>query len=204
VNAAAWRDPERWRALVAERAPGLTVATRVLSTREILDGVRDASLDAGLVRCPPPRADGIEARPLRLEPQGVLVREDDPLAGAEVVTLPDLRERALLMHPRDANPGHYDAIVALCRDAGFEPRIVLRDLVIDLAYSSVASGSAVAIVGESSRAGLPAGLAWRPLAPPVALETGLVVRALNRGPAVERLIGVASEIAADLGWLPAS
>ena len=46
----------------------------------------------------------------------------------------------VLMHPREANPGHYDAVVELCREAGFEPRVLLRSLSFDLAYTPVVKG----------------------------------------------------------------
>jgi hypothetical protein len=58
----------------------------------------------------------------------------------------------------------------------------------------------VAIVGESTRTGLPTGLAWLPLSPPVALPVALLVRAGDRPPAVDRVLDTAGEIAAELGW----
>jgi hypothetical protein len=75
-----------------------------------------------------------------------------------------------------------------------------RDVSFDLAQTPVHEGRAVAIVGESTRVGLPAELAWLPLAPPVALEVRLLARALDRPPPVERLLGVAEALAGELGW----
>jgi DNA-binding transcriptional LysR family regulator len=184
---------------LAERHPGVSIATRVMSAPEIVAGVGDGSLDAGLVRCPP-SAPGLEPHVVRHETQGLLLRRDHPLAAAGSASVTDLRDETLLLHPRDANPGHYDAVVELCERHGVEPRILLRNLSFDLAQTPVIQGSAVAIVGESTLTGLASELGWLPFSPPVTLEVALLVRAHNRSPAVDRLVELAGEVAAELGW----
>ncbi len=184
---------------VAERLPGLGVTTRVLSVAEIVDGVGDGSVDVGVVRCAPAAA-GLETRLLRLETQGLLVRCDDPLAGHGSACLADIGDRAVLIHRRDANPGHYDAIVALLRAAGAQPSLELRGVSLDVAQTPVQDGRAVAIVGESTRAGLPAELAWLPLVPPASLPVQLLIRPLGRAPVVERFLAAADQVADELGW----
>jgi LysR substrate binding domain-containing protein len=171
-----------------------------MATAEILDAVGEGAIDAGLVRCPPSR-DGLEAHAVRHERQGVLLRGDDARAGAATIELSQLSDVALLLHPRDANPGHYYAILALCRAAGVEPRVLERSPALDLAQTPVVDGRAVAIVGESSRTVLPAALTWVALSPPATLEVALVARAHDRSPALERLLASAREAAVRLGWL---
>ena len=78
--------------------------------------------------------------------------------------------------------------------------MVHRAVTLDLAQTPVAAGEAVAIVGESSRIGLPGELAWLPLAPPAALETRLLARAFGRSAAAARLLAAAEQIADELGW----
>jgi DNA-binding transcriptional LysR family regulator len=131
------------------------------------------------------------------------MRRDHPRASDTSIALADLRDETLLLHPREANPGHYDAVVALCAGAGFQPRLALRTLSLDLAQTPVAAGEAIAIVGESTLAGLPPDLAWVPLSPHAPLEIALLVRDQDRSPVVERLLALAPEIAHELGWLPA-
>ena len=183
-----------------ERHPGLSVATRVMPAPAIAAGVGDGSLDAGLVRCPP-TAPGLEAHVVRHETQGLLVRRDHPLAAAGSASVTDLRDQTLLLHPRDANPGHYDAVVELCEGHGVEPRILLRNLSFDLAQTPVIRGRRrrdrrrVDADRPRRRAELAAALAA------VTLEVALLVRAHNRSPAVDRLIELAGEVAAELGWI---
>ena len=169
---------------------------------EIVVQVAQGALDVGIARCPP-AAPGVEARVVRLERQGVLLRRDDPRAGAPAIALADVRDEPLLLHPREANPGHYDAVLGLCARRASSPRSPAH-AELDLAQTPVAAGEAVAIVGESTRAGLPADLAWVPLAPPAALEIALLVArrarsgAGDRAPARRR-----AEVARELDWLPA-
>lgn len=113
----------------------------------------------------------------------------------------DLADENLLLHPREANPGHYDAVVGLCRDRGVEPRVLLRTFSFDLRYSPIVHGDAVAIVGESTTSGLPDELCWVSLSPPACLEVSLIARRRSRSPAVSRMLDTAAVIAEDLGWI---
>lgn len=185
---------------LARDQPGIAIGTEVRAAAEIVAGVQDGSVDLGLVRCPPD-VPGLERRTVRADRQGLLMRHDHRLAATSEVRLTDLSEEPLLLHPRDANPGHYDAVLALCREQGVEPHVVLRSLVFDLSQAPVVHGDAVAIVGESSCTGLPAELTWRPLTPARSLGIDLVARRHDRSPAVVRLLDAADRIAGELGWV---
>ncbi len=192
--------PRLLRAL-AERHPGIAMSTAVRSVDEVMVGLSDGSIDLGLVRCPP-RIPQLEVRAIRMEPQGLLVRRDHPLASRSAVGLAELADEALLLHPREANPGHYDAVVGLFGDHGIEPRVLLRTLSFDLAYTPVLQGQAVVIIGESAGSlGLPDELCWLPLSPPARLEVALVARRHKRSPAVDVLLESAAAISDELGWL---
>jgi hypothetical protein len=105
------------------------------------------------------------------------------------------------LHPREANPGHCDAVLGLCRAHGFEPRVLLRRLSFDLAYTPVLRGEAVVITGEStSSLGLPEQLRWMPLFPSADFEVSLLARRHNRSPAVNRLLDSAAAISGEFGW----
>jgi DNA-binding transcriptional LysR family regulator len=185
---------------IAQRLPQLDVTARVMATGEIIDAVGVGTVDAGLVRCPTTRA-GMEAHVVRREPQGVLLRRDHALAGAASVTLGQLGDAPILLHSRDANPVHYDAVLALCHAAGAEPRVLERNPALDLAQTPVVDGRAVAIVGESSRTVLSPVLTWVALSPPATFEVAIVTRTHDRSPALDRVLAAASEAAGELGWL---
>ena len=115
-------------------------------------------------------------------------------------TYDDVRGETVLLHHRDANPGHYDAVLALLEREGIVPRVEVRDVSVDLRHAPVLDGRAVAIVGESTRISVPDRLTWVPLVPPATLEIRLLARALGRPPAVTRLVTSAQEVADELGW----
>ena len=191
--------PRLLQALV-EHDPGITITTAVRSVGEIVAGLTDGSIDVGIVRCAPEIAE-LDTRTIRLERQGLLLRRDHHLAGSDTVEVADLAGETLALHPREGNPGHYDAVVGFCRHHGVEPQVLVRSLSFDLAYSPLVQGRAVAVVGESSRVGVPDDLCWLPLFPAVRFEVSMLARRRNRSPALERLLGFAEDAAADLGWL---
>ena len=185
---------------LAESHPAIAITTAVKSVGEIVVGVSDGSIDLGLVRCPPHDV-GLDARTIRHEPQGLVLRRDHRLSSSTGVSLVELAGETLLLHPREANPGHYDAVLALCREQGVEPRVMLRTLTFDLTYGPILRGEAVAIIGESSRMDLPEELCWLPLSPAVSFEVSLLARSHSRSPAVDRMLDAATGIADALGWI---
>jgi DNA-binding transcriptional LysR family regulator len=129
------------------RPAGIAIETQVRAAGEIVVAVQDGSVDLGLVRCPPD-APGLERRTVRADRQGLLMRHDHRLADAPAARLIDLSEEPLLLHPREANPGHYDPVLALCRAQDVELHVVLRSLVFDLSQAPVVHGDADRISGE--------------------------------------------------------
>jgi DNA-binding transcriptional LysR family regulator len=185
-SSAAYETAPKLLAELAKRLPDMTVTTRVLSAADIVAGIENGTLDAGIVRC------AAAGAVLRREPQGVLLAPGHPLAGRAHIPLAAIAD-PVLVHPREQNPGHYDALLALFDTP---PRLLERTVAVDLAFTPVREGQAVAIVGESASA---PGLVWRPTG--VTLDVHLLARPLNRTPATTRFLDEALAVARDLGWL---
>jgi DNA-binding transcriptional LysR family regulator len=196
---ASYETGPRLLARLADVHPGISITASVRSTGEIVAGVADGSIDLGLVRCPP-RTPELETRVIRFERQVVLLRRDHRLASQRSVGVAELAEETLLLHPREANAGHYDAVVELCREHGVEPTIALRALTFDLRYSPILEDGAVSIIGESTTSGLPEELSWVALQPAAYFEVGLIARRYSRSPAVSPVLEAAAAISEDLGW----
>lgn len=137
---------------------------------------------------------------MRWERQGVQLHREHRLAGEPELDLADLAGERILLHRREVNPGHYDAVLRLCRERGVHPPVQLRALSFDLAQTPLVRREAVAIVGESARQGVSDELRWVPLTPPVEFEVGLLARRRDRSAAVDRVLAAAATVAADLGW----
>jgi DNA-binding transcriptional LysR family regulator len=191
-------------ALVAaarERYPGVEVTAEVMATPDIVRAVREGQIDVGIARTPSTGQD-VRLRTVRVEPLGVLVREDHSLAVQSEVTLAAVAEHPILMHARSANPEQYDFLTALFTRAGLTPRLVARPIAFDPTNRMIRDGRAIGLVGISSMDGLAAGLRWVPLAEPDAqIAIQLVLRDRDLSPAADRFERLAVATAASNGWL---
>lgn len=180
--------------------PGITVSTEVLPTPQVLAAVRDGRADAGVARTPAP-LDGVRLRPLRQDPEGILVAADHPLAGSQAVELSTVANYPVVLHPRSDNPAHYDFIRGLFASRNLHPCFVERDIAFDLSQRAITDGTAVALVGHSAAIRLPADVHWVPLAEPILVTVALVLPAGDRAPITNHFTQVALTHAATYGWL---
>jgi DNA-binding transcriptional LysR family regulator len=187
---------EALRGVLAE----VRIESRVMGAPEILAAVAGGALDIGLVRCPERRPD-LESTVIRRERQGVLLRADDPLAQRRGIALESIGERTLLVHARNANAGHYDAIVQLFEPGGAMPRMLVRDLAADLTHAPIVDGRAIAVAGESVVAALPRALKWVPLTPSIAFDIHLLTRRDSRVPLIQRVLDAARVAASSMRWM---
>ena len=154
-------------------------------------------------RCPLP--DGLGSQPLREEPLLAAVSEDHRLAAQSSIDLRDLQHEFFELWPRDMGPGYYDAVVAACRAAGFEPR---RDpsAAGSIVWANIAQARGVGAHREvPGIAGAPRGTD-PPVAPAAAAPLPIdVVWATDPvAPAVGRFGELARDVADRHGWLPTS
>lgn len=180
--------------------PGIAVTTEVLPTPKVLLAVRDGRADAGIARAPAPMQ-GVRLQPLRLDPEGVLVHADHPLAGEDTVDLAVVARYPVVVHPRSANPSHYDFVIDLFASRGLRPSLMERDIAFDLSQRFIAGGEATTLIGRSAAVNLPRGLRWLALADPVTVTVALVSATGEQSPIAERFQQVALAHATAHGWL---
>lgn len=190
-------------AALRERHPGIEIAAEMLPTPEVVRAVRDGRVEVGVGRSPA-AIEGVRLRTVRLEPLGVLVPADHPLAAHAKVELAAVAEHPILMHPRAANPDQFDLVKNLFGRAGLAPRFVDRDVAFDPTQRMIREGRAIGLAGASSADGVVTGLRWIPLADSTfRLVMALVLRAGEPSPVADRFERVAVATAARLGWLAA-
>jgi DNA-binding transcriptional LysR family regulator len=165
--------------------PGIRLTLVEATTDAQLTGLRDDTLDAGVVVPPVPV-------PLRCE---VLLRE--PLIAALPRTrrwprrlpLETLADEPFILFPRRAAPGLYDLIVGLCARAGFVPRIEQEAIQMPTIVSLVGAGMGVALVPASLARVRQTDVVYRPLAEPgPPMEVGLAWNEATPTPAVAAFI----------------
>jgi DNA-binding transcriptional LysR family regulator len=189
-------------AALEEALPGLAVRAREVFAGDVPALLLNGAFELALApRCPLP--EGLGSQPLREEPLLAAVSEDHPLADQSSIDLRDLRHESFELWPRDMSPGYYDAVVAACRAAGFEPR---RDpsAAGSIVWGNIAQARGVALIVKSLESQLPHGVRILPLRQPhrAALLIDVVWATDPVAPAVERFGEIARDVAEHLSWLP--
>ena len=144
---------------------------------------------------------GLDHRAVRREDFVVAVAEDHPLSGREMVKLSEFAGEVLQVWPREMSPGYYDAVLAACRGAGFEPKVA-EEAAGSTVWGDIAHGDGFGLVVASLGVQLPAGLALVGLERPAPrLTIDLIWSAERRTPGVERLLEAAERLADTRDWL---
>ena len=151
-------------------------------TELLSDGVEDAlvadRIDIGFLH-PPTSRRGLDLIDLYEERFVIAVSRHDPLAERECLALRDVSDRDFVLTARTVGPALFGRIIALCRQAGFEPRIKQEVPTSVAAIGLVAAGHGVGLViGSFARIVWP-GVAFIPVAGP---SPTLPVVAATRGP----------------------
>jgi DNA-binding transcriptional LysR family regulator len=164
-------------------------------SRLLRDGICDLAL-APLTSYP----DDLRQRTIRREVVRVAVAERHRLADSDQIELGNLRDETLELWPHEMAPGYYEAIIAACHTAGFEPKVDQHGAGSTV-WGYIADGRGVGLVVSSLIEQLPRGVKLVDLAPPRPM---LTVNAVWRGdhtiPALDRLFETAKQLADEHHW----
>lgn len=189
-------------ALAAEH-PELKLRPREVFAEDIARLLGDEHIDVALAPHAG-RQTGLDQHPVRQEPLVAAVGENHRLAAEPHIQLAALADETVELWPRTMAPGYFDAVVAACRDAGFEP-LLDEQAAGSTVWGSIARGRGVGLVVGSLRYQLPRGVVLVALAAPgPTLDIDLVWRADRTTPAVRRLVDVATRLAQERTWLTTS
>lgn len=142
--------------------PGIEVTLRELSSVEQVEGLRHGQLHAGFVNTMSV-PDGLEGVALHEDAFVCCLPAGHPHAGRQEIDLKELAGESFIMFVRDISPANYDNVIAVCRQAGFEPqtRYAARQWLTIVAL--VANGLGVSLVPASmTRSGI-AGACFVPI-----------------------------------------
>jgi DNA-binding transcriptional LysR family regulator len=94
-------------------------------TAELVEAVLLGRLDAAFVRSPVGAVAGLRVEPVLEEPMLAALPEGHRLAVGDGPPLPlaELAGEPFVLYRRRSGPGLYDAVLAVCREAGFAPAI---------------------------------------------------------------------------------
>jgi DNA-binding transcriptional LysR family regulator len=171
--------------------PGVELLAQEMWNVRMPPAFRSGSIDLALSLCPEIAAE-LEQAPIRTEHLVALLPEAHRLADEEAIPLSSLAEEEFVLFPRDIAPRLHDTFVAICRRAGFEPRLRSESFHTGWDLGVLAEIPAVAIAPQTVASGLPEGIAAVALSELTdSLETCLVWRTDDRSPAVAAFVDVA-------------
>lgn len=144
--------------------PDVQINFRPMPVGNHIDAIRDGAIDIGIVTLPL-QDEFIATQPILNEPHGVALPDDHPALRSRrgPVKITELAKEPFVVY--QPVPGyHYQAdLVALCRSAGFNPRIAHWAPTTEAVIGIVACGEGVALVSASAQRLRMQGVAFRPL-----------------------------------------
>jgi DNA-binding transcriptional LysR family regulator len=175
------------------RHPDIELLSQEMWNAHMLPALRAGTIDAALSLCPEVDS-GIASESVRTEPV-VLVSAASATAAAETVALATLADQTFVLFPRELAPRLHDALVDVCRRAGFEPKIRSESFHTSWDIDLFSETSVVALAPISVATGLGDGVTATPLSgPPSQLETRLLWRADDPSPALESFRAIARNL----------
>jgi DNA-binding transcriptional LysR family regulator len=145
--------------LLPQRLPGFTLAFPDVqlelhedSTLRLVEALHANDLDAALVRGPIAADVRLSAWPMESDDLILAVPSGHRLAQAPRVPLSAASHEPFVMYAAAKVPGLHNVATALCRSAGFSPRIGQEAIQVQTLVSLVASGMGVALVPGVTRA----------------------------------------------------
>ncbi|RHW26186.1 LysR family transcriptional regulator [Nocardioides immobilis] len=176
-----------------DQLPGVDFAFRgEMLTPDQVAALRDGSIDLALMR-PPGHATehgDLAVATLREEKYVVALPEDHRLAARSRVRVADLRNEGLIVHSGHGRSAMHDAVVGLCRKAGFEPVIQHEVAETSTLVTFVAAGLGVAVVPEPVAELVVPGATYRPLASRARMDLVVATRAGDDSAVLARTLRV--------------
>jgi DNA-binding transcriptional LysR family regulator len=160
-----------------------------------LAALKAGEIDLGFVREPGPDPD-LEIVTVMREPLRIAVNKSHPLAARATLAVRHLAEEPFVLFPAELAPGLHAQVMALCRAAGFTPRVVEESRELYTSVSLVEAGVGVSILPASVEKLGWRGVRYRPI-PSAAAETRIAA-AWQRGrarPVLESFMRVVRELA---------
>jgi DNA-binding transcriptional LysR family regulator len=144
-----------------ERYPDVDVMLQEMTPAMQVESLLRERVDVGFVRGPV-HEPALATRTVLEEPLVAALPSGHRLGRHKRLRLAMLADEPFVLQARSLGAGSHDQILAVCRSAGFSPRVVQEGSQAEVA-SLVASGAGVAVVPASLRAIRRAGVLYRPL-----------------------------------------
>jgi DNA-binding transcriptional LysR family regulator len=177
------------------RYPNVSLVVRDLVSAAQIECLHRGEIDVGIVRAPV-NTEGLVTSTMSQDQVAIVMPDAHPLAKLKNIRLKALSLEPLIIWPATPRPSWADNMIAMCRHAGFEPRITQEASEPATALSLVAAGLGLTLVPESLTA-----LAWKGVVfrcvPDAAYTTQLLL--VHREEAVSETLRRFRAVASDFG-----
>ncbi|OKH34265.1 hypothetical protein FACHB389_16435 [Nostoc calcicola FACHB-389] len=149
-----------------ERYPNVELELRSMTLQEMMEGLRDTSIDVGFEHLPNPYSGDstLNFLPIVEESFVIALPEHHPLAARSQIPLEALKHEQLILPPLDAVPS-YEVVLSQFEQMGFKPTLLetvkATWMVINL--SLVAAGAGVSILPDNVQTLQRQGVVYRDL-----------------------------------------
>lgn len=142
------------------RYPDVELTLQEGNSLALVASLREDRLDAAFLRPESVEADGLHFHDLDDEPMVAALPSAHPAASAAPLSLAALAGEAFVLTPRNLGPTMFDAAIAACRDAGFEPILGQSAPQIASVLAFVAAELGVSLVPDSMRMAMVQGVSY--------------------------------------------
>jgi DNA-binding transcriptional LysR family regulator len=170
--------------------PNIGISLFEMDAQAQADAFRDGRIDLGLLHSVPADADRLLlVEPVYTDPMIAAVPLTHRLASHARIALGAFAEESFVLFPRTDAPRLYDDVIASCRAAGFNPRVVQEATAWHTLASLVGAGVGLAFVPQSLTNFQRPGVVYRSVrALSVGMEMSAAWRRGDKSPVRERFI----------------
>lgn len=181
-----------------ERYPGVDLKLHESTPPEIQAALTRGDVQVGLL-CSPVSHPALAAEVVLRQPLMLALPSGHALTGWPSVPLGAAADEPFVLYQRALSPGVYDAIMGLCRAAGFVPRIAQEVATEGAVVGLIAAGMGVALVSSSQRRVPREGIEYRSLEGPSAeVELMAAWAREDRSPVTAAFLAMVREEGRDL------
>ena len=175
--------------------PDVELFLEEMTPDEIVKRLQNTQIDVGFFYLPFEEPN-LDFRAVSRESLIVALPESHPLADQPLIELRALAGEPFILPMRYKMPGLYGQVLALCRQAGFTPRAVQKDVwLIQTIVGLVAGGIGVALVPSSIRNFRRRGVVYRPVRDLASIvEMGVIWRRDDSSAVLQAFLRLVQEI----------
>jgi DNA-binding transcriptional LysR family regulator len=128
--------------------PEVELALSAMNNAELHSALVQREIDIAVAR-PDLQNDELRREPLTREDLILAIPDNSELASRKVIKFNELADQTFVLYPRRPRPSYADAVIAICREEGFEPAALELAQDYQTAISLVSVGVGISVVPES-------------------------------------------------------